>query len=37
VTVTEAGGQFGKPEDRECQLLEAVTRGLLKTQQTEKT
>jgi hypothetical protein len=29
--------QFGNPEEREYPLLEAVTRGLVKTQLTEKT
>jgi hypothetical protein len=30
-------GQFGKLEERERFLLEAVIRGLVKTQQAEKT
>jgi hypothetical protein len=35
--VAEARGDFGKPEERECPLLEAVARRLVKTQQAEKT
>jgi hypothetical protein len=33
--VAEARGQFGSSEEGERLLLEAVTRGLVKTQQTE--
>jgi hypothetical protein len=35
--VTEARGQFENPEKWERPPLEAVTRGLVKTQQAEKT
>jgi hypothetical protein len=35
--VAEAWGQFGNPEEGEHPPLEAVTRKLVKTQQTEKT
>jgi hypothetical protein len=35
--VAEAQGQFGKLQERECPPLEAVTRGLIKTLQIEKT
>jgi hypothetical protein len=35
--VTEAEGQFRNPEVGECPPLEAVTRGLVDAQQTEKT
>jgi hypothetical protein len=35
--VAEARGQFGNPEEGERPPLEAVTRRLVKTQQTEKT
>jgi hypothetical protein len=34
--VAEARGQFGNPEEGERPPLEAVTRKLVKTQQTEK-
>jgi hypothetical protein len=37
VDVAEAQGQFGNPEEGERSPLEAVTRGLVKIQQTEKT
>jgi hypothetical protein len=37
VAVAEARGQFGSPEEVERPLLEAVTIGLVKTQQAEKT
>jgi hypothetical protein len=35
--VAEEEGQFGNPEERKRPSLEAVTRGLLKTQLNEKT
>jgi hypothetical protein len=35
--VIEAQGQFGNPEEGECPPLEAVTRGPVEAQQTEKT
>jgi hypothetical protein len=34
--MTEAWGQFGNPEEWKSQPLEAVTRRLVKAQQTEK-
>jgi hypothetical protein len=37
VGVAEARGQFGNPEEVERPPLEAVTRGLVKTQKAEKT
>jgi hypothetical protein len=37
IVVAEVQGQFGDPEEREYQPMEAVTRGLLKTQEDEKT
>jgi hypothetical protein len=35
--VAEGREQFGNAGERECPPLEAVTRGLVKTQVTEKT
>jgi hypothetical protein len=35
--LAEARRQFGKPEEGERLLLEAITRKLVKTQQVEKT
>jgi hypothetical protein len=35
--VAEAQEQFRNPEDEECLPLEAISRGPVKTQQTEKT
>jgi hypothetical protein len=35
--IAEAWGQFMNPEEGECLLLKAITRKLVKTQQTEKT
>jgi hypothetical protein len=35
--MAEARGQFGNSKERECPPLEDVTRGLVKTQLTEKT
>jgi hypothetical protein len=35
--VTEAQGQFRKPDEGECPPMEAFTRVLVKTQHTEKT
>jgi hypothetical protein len=32
--MAEAPGQFGNPEKGECPSLEAITRGLVKRQQT---
>jgi hypothetical protein len=37
VAVTEARGQFGNSEEGERPPLKAVTRGLVKRQQAEKT
>jgi hypothetical protein len=35
--VDEERGQFGNPEEVSCLPLQEMTRGLVKTQQTEKT
>jgi hypothetical protein len=35
IAMTEAWRQFGNPKERECPPLEAVTRGMVKTQLTE--
>jgi hypothetical protein len=35
--VAEAWGQFGNPGEEERALLETITRGMVKIQQTEKT
>jgi hypothetical protein len=36
IVVAEAWEQFGIPEEGECLLLEAVTRGMVKTELSEK-
>jgi hypothetical protein len=36
IAVAESPGLFGNPDEAECPLLETVTRGIGKAQQTEK-